>query len=56
VVEAIQESVYNAMLKAETVKSSRGTLEAIDVDKVKEIVEKYNVTNFDEKLSPGKVN
>ncbi len=56
VVEAIQESVYNAILKAETVKSSRGTLEAIDVDKVKEIVEKYNVTNFDEKLSPGKVN
>ncbi len=56
VVEAIQESVYNAMLKAETVNSSRGTLEAIDVDKVKEIVEKYNVTNFDEKLSPGKVN
>ena len=56
VVEAMQESVYNAMLKAETVKSSRGTLEAIDVDKVKEIVEKYNVTNFDEKLSPGKVN
>lgn len=56
VVEAIQESVYNAMLKAETVKSSRGTLEAIDVDKVKEIVEKYNVTNFDKKLSPGKVN
>lgn len=56
VVEAIQESVYNAMLKAETVNSSRGTLEAIDVDKVKEIVEKYNVTNFDKKLSPGKVN
>lgn len=56
VVEAIQESVYNAMLKAETVNSSRGTLEAIDVEKVKEIVEKYNVTNFDEKLSPGKVN
>lgn len=56
VVEAIQESVYNAMLKAETVTSSRGTLEAIDVNKVKEIVEKYNVTNFDEKLSPAKVN
>lgn len=52
VVEALQESVYNAMLKAETVTSSRGTLEAIDVEKVKEIVEKYNVTNFDETLSP----
>ncbi|MDG1438275.1 MAG: P1 family peptidase [Emcibacteraceae bacterium] len=54
VVEAIQESVYNAMLKAETVTSSRGTLEAIDVEKVKAIVEKYHVTNFDEKLSPVK--
>ena len=52
VVEAIQEAVYNAMLKAETVSSSRGTLEAIDVDKVKAILEKYNVTNFDVKLSP----
>lgn len=52
VVEAIQEAVYNAMLKAETVSSSRGTLEAIDVKKVKEIVEKYRVTNFDSKLSP----
>lgn len=56
VVEAIQESVYNAMLKAETVASSRGELEAIDVEKVKEIVEKYHVRNFDEKLSPGNVN
>lgn len=53
VVEALQESVYNAMLKAETVTSSRGTLEAIDVEAVKEILEKYNVTNFNKKLSPG---
>lgn len=52
VVEAIQESVYNAMLKAETVRSSRGTLEAIDVEKVKEIIKKYNVTDYDQKLSP----
>jgi len=55
VVEAIQESVYNALLKAETVTSSRGTLHAIDVEKVKEILEKYNVTNYDQKLSPGNV-
>jgi len=56
VVEAIQESVYNAMLKAETVTSSRGTLDAIEVEKVKEIVEKYRVTNFDNKLSPANQN
>ena len=52
VVESIQESVYNAMLKAETVTSSRGKLEAIDVNKVKKILAKYNVTDFDKKLSP----
>ncbi|MBL4603426.1 MAG: P1 family peptidase, partial [Emcibacteraceae bacterium] len=56
VVEAIQESVYNAMLKAETVTSSRGTLEAIDVEKVKVILKKYNVINFDETLPPVKQN
>ncbi|MCC3860763.1 P1 family peptidase [Pseudemcibacter aquimaris] len=52
VVEATQEAIFNAMLKAETVTSTQGTLEAIDVDKVKEILEKYNVTNYDQKLSP----
>ncbi|MEP1554294.1 P1 family peptidase [Paraglaciecola sp.] len=56
VVEAIQESIYNALLKAETVTSTRGALEAIDIDKVKQIVEKYKVTNFDETLSPNKIN
>ncbi|MBT5187965.1 MAG: P1 family peptidase [Kordiimonadaceae bacterium] len=56
VVEATQEAIYNAMLKATTVTSSRGTLEAIDVEKVKEIIAKYNVTDFDEKLSPGQEN
>lgn len=55
VVEAIQEAVYNAMLKATTVTSSRGTLHAIDVEKVKAILEKYNVTGYDEKLLPGNV-
>ena len=55
VVEAIQESVYNAILKAETVSSSRGTLKAIDVEKVKQILDKYNVTHFDKTLPPGNV-
>ena len=51
-VEATQEAIYNAILKATTVSSSRGTIEAIDVDKVKAILEKYNVTNFDQALPP----
>jgi D-aminopeptidase len=31
-VEATQEAIYNAILKATTVTSSRGTIEAIDVN------------------------
>jgi D-aminopeptidase len=51
-VEATQEAIYNAILKATTVTSSRGTIEAIDIKKVKAILEKYNVTNFDQSLPP----
>ena len=54
-VEAIQEAVYNAILKAKTVSSSRGTLKEINIDQVKEILEKYNVTNYNKTLSPMKV-
>ena len=55
-VEATQEAIYNAILKATTVSSSRGSLEAIDIDKVKSILKKYNVTGYDKNISPGKVN
>ena len=55
VVEATQEAIYNAILKAETVSSSRGTLKEINIDQVKEILEKYNVINYNKKLTPMKV-
>jgi D-aminopeptidase len=51
--EATEEAIYNAILKATTVTSSRGTAEAIDVDAVKEILEKYNALNWDHTISPG---
>jgi D-aminopeptidase len=51
-VEATQEAVYNAILKATTVSSSRGTIEAIDIEKVKVILEKYKATYFDKTLPP----
>ena len=51
--EATEEAIYNAILKATTVTSSRGTLEAIDIDAVKAILEKYNVLNWDQSISPG---
>jgi D-aminopeptidase len=50
--EATEEAIYNAVLKATTVESSRGRKEAIPLDEVKRILEKYNVLNWDESLSP----
>ncbi len=52
--EATEEAIYNAVLKATTVSSSRGTLEAIPLEEVSEILQKYNVLNWDRTLSPGK--
>ncbi len=51
--EATEEAIYNAILKATTVTSSRGTLEAISVDDVERILKKYNALNWDESISPG---
>jgi D-aminopeptidase len=53
-VEATQEAIYNAILKATTVTSSRGTIEAIDIDEVEAILKKYKVTDFDQTLPPAK--
>jgi D-aminopeptidase len=50
--EATEEAIYNAVLKATTVESSRGRKEAIPLDEVKRILAKYNVLNWDETLSP----
>lgn len=41
--EATEEAVYNSLLKATTVVSRRGTAEAIPVDRVREILRKYNI-------------
>jgi D-aminopeptidase len=40
-VEATEESVYNALLKATTVESSRGRLAALPIEPVKEILENW---------------
>lgn len=50
--EATEEAIYNAILKATTVRSSRGVLEAIPLEAVSEILQKYNVLNWDRALSP----
>ena len=50
--EATEEAIYNAILKATTVESSRGKLEAIPLDELRRVLEKYRVLNWDQTLSP----
>lgn len=50
--EATEEAIYNAILKATTVDSSRGRLEAIPLDEVRRILEAYGALNQDQTLSP----
>jgi D-aminopeptidase len=51
-VEATEEAVYNALLRATTVESSRGRLTAIPIEPLKQILEKYRVLNWDKNLPP----
>ena len=41
--EATEEAVYNSLLRATTVTSRGATVEAIPVDRVREILKKYGV-------------
>ena len=50
--EATEEAIYNAILKATTVKSSRGELTEISIKEVKKILKKYRSLNWDKSLSP----
>ena len=50
--EATEEAVYNAIFKATTVTSSRGTREAIPLDRLMEILYKHGVLGWDESLPP----
>jgi D-aminopeptidase len=52
--EATEEAIYNAILKATTVTSSRGTLEALAVEDILRILEKYKVLEWDSTISPGR--
>ncbi len=50
--EATEEAIYNAILKATTVSSSRGERRAIPIEDVKRILKKYNVLDWDKTLPP----
>jgi D-aminopeptidase len=43
-VEAIEEAIYNSLFKATTVAGSGRTIEALPIDRVREILQRYNVT------------
>lgn len=43
VLEATEEAVYNSLLQATTIKSRFGTAEAIPIDRLRQILSKYNV-------------
>lgn len=51
--EATEEAIYNAILKATTVESSRGRLEAIPLEETLKILQKYNALDWDETLPPA---
>ena len=51
--EATEEAVVNAVFAATTVTSARGTLEAVPVDRVLEILEAHGALRWDETLPPG---
>lgn len=50
--EATEEAIYNAIFRATTVTSSRGTLEAIPVGELMDILKKHGVLDWDESLPP----
>jgi len=50
--EATEEAIYNAIFKATTVSSSRGTLEAIPIEELKRILEKHQVLGWDKTQRP----
>ena len=52
--EATEEAIYNAIFKATTVTSSRGTLQAIPVDTLIEILDKHGVLGWDADATPGR--
>lgn len=49
-VEATEEAIYNAIFKATTVSSSRGALQAVPLDELLAILEKYRVLNWSDEL------
>lgn len=50
--EATEEAVYNAIFRATSISSRRGMLEAIPLDEVLRVLEKYNALHWNQNLEP----
>lgn len=55
-VEATEEAIYNALLKATTIEGRGNKLEALPIEATIRILKKYNALNWDKTLPPGNVN
>ena len=49
--EATEEAIYNAIFKATTISSSRGTRHAIPINELMRVLEKYNALNWDKVIT-----
>jgi D-aminopeptidase len=43
VIESTEEAIYNSLFKAKTMSSKGGTVEAIPIDRVREILSRYGI-------------
>ena len=54
VAEATEEAVYNSLLRATTVNGHRGTVEALPLDRLLEILDAHDAREWDQTLPPGR--
>ncbi|MFO7261146.1 MAG: P1 family peptidase [bacterium] len=54
VAEATEEAIYNSLFKATTTEGHHGTVEALPLDRVLEVLRKYNALGWDRTLPPGR--
>ncbi len=52
-VEATEEAIYNSLFRATTTKGHRGTVEALPLERVREILARYGTPAQDRRLPPG---
>ena len=52
--EATEEAIYNSLFRATTTRGYRGTGEALPLDRVREILERYGALGQDRRLPPGR--